>query len=82
MDGVIKPDEKCFMVALHEAGGKNPRPLINSDDFEMHYKRAWYLLNKWAEKGWYDWGVTLDMGWLTEEGVAVAEKWKEEGWTE
>jgi hypothetical protein len=39
----------------------------------MHYKRAWYLLEKWSNKGWYEYGVTLDLGWLTPLGKEVAE---------
>ncbi len=26
-------------------------------------KQAWATLEKWVEKGWYDYGVTLDLGW-------------------
>ena len=39
----------------------------------MHYKRSWYLLGKWSDKGWYDYGVTLDLGWITLKGYEVAE---------
>ncbi len=38
----------------------------------MPTKRTDYLLEKWARKGWYQWGVVIDMGWLTPEGkVAI-----------
>lgn len=30
----------------------------------INYKRACYILEKWSKKGWYDWGVSIDMGWL------------------
>ena len=28
---------------------------------------------KWAARGWYDYGVSASLGWLTEEGKAKAE---------
>jgi hypothetical protein len=28
-------------------------------------KQAWRTLEKWARKGWYQCGVTLDCGWRT-----------------
>jgi hypothetical protein len=30
-------------------------------------KQAWRTLEKWDAKGWYEWGVTMDLGWLTPE---------------
>ena len=48
------------------------RDIINQDGFYMHYKRAWYLLEKWCSKGWYEYGVTLDLGWLTDTGKMKA----------
>ena len=51
-----------------------PRDIINSPNFYMHYKRAWYILDKWSGKGWYEYGVALDLGWLTPEGIQVAEE--------
>jgi len=41
-------------------------------EIEIHHKRCWYLLKKWAEKDWYDYGITLDLGWLTPSGVEKA----------
>ncbi len=29
-------------------------------------KQAARTLEKWCRKGWYDYGVALDMGWLTD----------------
>lgn len=36
------------------------------------WKQNCYYLSKWASKNWYDYGVSLDLGWLTEEGKVVA----------
>ena len=32
-------------------------------------KQAWRTLEKWARNGWYDYGVTLDLGWKTGNGA-------------
>lgn len=75
----MKDDEKQFLIEIHQQcrcyypqhtqEGNTPRDIINSPGFFMHYKRAWYLLEKWCDKGWYEYGVTLDLGWLTPEGI-------------
>lgn len=31
-------------------------------------KQAHATLKKWEKKGWYEYGVCLDLGWLTDEG--------------
>lgn len=28
-------------------------------------KQAWRTLEKWADKGWYEFGIALDVGWKT-----------------
>lgn len=30
----------------------------------IHQKRCWYLLEKWSNLGFYDYGVALDLGWF------------------
>lgn len=80
-NGKMKPDEREFLITYYQLNYPDyirdkrrvtPREIINLPMFKhfMHYKRAWYLLDKWSSKGWYDWGVTLDLGWLTDEGIA------------
>ena len=70
-----KPDEIYFWnrvkkeVGLYGDAGKSPRDIINEETFPLHYKRAWYLFDKWSDKGWYDYGVTLDLGWITPQGM-------------
>ena len=48
-----------------------PRDVINRPGFYMHHKRAWEILSKWTRKDWYEYGVTLDLGWMTEKGMAA-----------
>jgi len=77
----LKEDEKQFFLQVvngctkpYKDGSRiRPRDIINSEGFTMHYKRSWYLLGKWSDKGWYDYGVTLDLGWITLKGYEVAE---------
>lgn len=58
----------------NQARRTTPRVLINESDFYMHHKRAWYLLEKWSDKNWYEWGTTMDLGWLTVEGERAAKE--------
>ncbi len=69
----MKLDEKVFLLALH-SHGETPRELIYSGTVAINHKRAKYLLEKWCDKGWYDYGVTLDLGWLTSKGVSKAKE--------
>lgn len=41
-----------------------PYELINFLSEYIHHKRCWYLLQKWSRLGFYDYGVSLDHGWL------------------
>lgn len=74
----MKPDERGLLCALAEAslllanGGPRlfARDVINA--LPIHHKRAWYLLLKWTNKGWYNYGTSLDLGWLTAEGLRAA----------
>lgn len=58
-----KSEEEMFYQLL-KVTGKTPRELIN--ELPINHKRAWYILEKWADQGKYEYGVTLDLGWLVE----------------
>lgn len=47
-----------------ELVGIEPRVLINFLSEYIHHKRCWYLLRKWSGLGFYNYGVSLDLGWL------------------
>lgn len=45
----------------------SPRNIINTLSEFINYKRCWYLLEKWSNKGFYNYGVTMDLGWFEVE---------------
>ena len=74
----MKPDErKLFELMVAE----NKRPLAQrrwadaiAAAIGMHPKRANYLLEKWDSKRWWESGVSVRTGWVTDEGFAAAER--------
>ena len=74
----MKQDEIDFLIQVFQRCRRDspdrttPRKIIESDAFTMPHKRAWYLLDKWSDRNLYDYGVTIDLGWLTEQGEQLA----------
>lgn len=67
----MKDDEKlffriCVTYRYREIRPVQIRDIINIlyDAGVMHYKRCWYLLDKWDGLGFYDYGVAADLGWF------------------
>ena len=61
----MKTDEKLFaMNILCTIDKRIPVPI-----WTYLTKREVYILDKWSGKGWWDYGVTLRSGWLTEKGI-------------
>ncbi|MGG4434508.1 hypothetical protein AAXE64_08100 [Priestia megaterium] len=60
----LRKSEEEMFYQLIKLTKKSPRELINI--LPIHHKRAWYLLEKWSDQGRYDYGVNLELGWLTE----------------
>jgi hypothetical protein len=60
----LRKSEEEMFYQLIKLTGKKPRELIN--ELPINHKRAWYILEKWCRQGKYDYGVTLDLGWLVE----------------
>lgn len=71
----MKDYEKQFLIDVYNQRHTllKPRDLINVVGFYIPPKRAWYLLEKWTNKGLYDYGVSLDLGWITKKGIEVVE---------
>lgn len=49
------------------------RDMIERGDIESP-KQAWATLEKWETRDWYEYGVTLDLGWLTDKAPLVIER--------
>lgn len=63
----MKKNELLFInFVLNKQDTESIRELIHRID--IPYKQCWYYLNKWCAKGYYEYGVTLDLGWLTKAG--------------
>ena len=78
----MKDDERYFLKQIQNEIGRNGttetngiyhsvRTIINKKDFPIHKKRAYYLLQKWSDKDWYDYGVCLDLDWMEEKGMKI-----------
>lgn len=72
----MKADEKALLLAIQRETSKHPPlpcPRDVAEALGMNAKRAAYLFEKWDKKGWYNYGVSLTTGWLTEKGMGVEE---------
>ena len=67
---MIKEDEiKLRVASLEKPENISFRQL--GEALRIPTKRLCYLLNKWSEAGWYDYGVCIDLGWLTPLGMSI-----------
>lgn len=68
---MTKPDEKLFFERVkNKREDQTVRDIIDEafDAGEIsHVKRAWYILTKWAQKGIYDYGCNIELGWLEKD---------------
>ncbi len=62
----MKDDERAMMLWLYA------HPHESLIEYPMDEKRKAYVCLKWANKGWYDYGVTARSGWLEDKGKDVA----------
>jgi len=70
----MKDDEKELLERLQKRTAEDPNmPYVRQlvADIGMNEKRAAYICEKWTEKGWYEYGVNVLAGWLTDEGKAL-----------
>ena len=68
----MKSDEKALLKALANSPDRLPRVRDIGQIIEMHPKRVYSIVCKWSRKGYYEWGVVHDLGWLTDKGKAWA----------
>ena len=69
----MKLDEINFFKTCYKYRNKGVsiREIINILKFFINYKRCWYLLKKWSGLGFYNYGVTLDLGWFELENMPL-----------
>lgn len=70
----IKFFRLCYRYITHirdkvYQGTYSPRDLIDIIDEWLPHKRAWYYLEKWDRLGFYNYGVTLDLGWIEDNKI-------------
>jgi len=67
----MKPDERKLLDELQRQYKRGARPPVWEviSEIGMNEKRAAYICEKWAGKGWYDYGVNVLFGWLKDEGL-------------
>lgn len=68
----MKNDEIDFFLTCFVS-----RMLFNADirsviddivlEGKIPYKRCLYLIEKWSRKGFYEWGVSIDLGWFSDD---------------
>lgn len=75
-----KPDEVALYNALRLlTGGEAHYGIARSGrfadevarDLGIPEKRATFLLDKWSDRGWWDYGVSARTGWFTPEAPQV-----------
>ena len=61
----MKDDERLLLSTLQALNQPYVRDVVRKLD--INEKRAAYICQKWADKGWYDYGVNVLAGWLTDD---------------
>jgi len=82
---MIKQDEIDLMVLmidefLYEELDKREPPRYLYNALSIPEKRACYILDKWSDKGIYEYGYCIDMGWLTEDVTEIIKRNGAEQW--
>ena len=69
----VKDDERELMSRLVLKDpwvALSPRDI--AEEIGMCEQRARFIFRKWECRGWYEYGVALDLGWLTPAGCKRA----------
>lgn len=61
----LKEQERIFFALCYNLRNTHkPREIVKLLNDTIPHKRCWYYLAKWSRLGFYDYGVTLDLGWF------------------
>lgn len=61
----MKEHERIFFALCYNLrNGLKPRDVVHILAETIPHKRCWYYLQKWSGLGFYDYGITLDLGWF------------------
>ena len=62
---MIKPDEQQLRTLVLARGMNTVEPFVRdlAASIGMHPKRTLSLCLKWSRQGWYNYGVSADLGW-------------------
>ena len=64
----MKDHERIFFALCYNLrSALKPRAVVNLLAETIPHKRCWYYLYKWSALGFYDYGVTADLGWFYPE---------------
>ncbi len=75
----MKSDERAFLEALRAEHQHVPYRRVGTpvpadeigEEVGLSAKRVDYLLEKWTQRGWWEYGVSARTGWFTPQGIAV-----------
>lgn len=71
----MKDDERALLALLADDAARAGRFADEvGGGIGIHHKRVNYILLKWADRGWWDYGVSARTGWLTREGRKAAQE--------
>jgi hypothetical protein len=68
----MKTQEHDFLLAIRNKGKHESIRDIVARFVKngMPRKRLLFWLDKWADMGWYEYGVSPELGWLTSKGLS------------
>lgn len=66
----MKEHERIFFALCYNLRHiMKPRAVVNLLAETIPHKRCWYYLRKWGLLGFYDYGVTEDLGWFDTDEI-------------
>jgi hypothetical protein len=66
----MKEHERIFFALCYNLRhSMKPRAVVNLLAETIPHRRCWYYLRKWGLLGFYDFGVTEDLGWFEIEKI-------------